>query len=89
MGDGRVGDGGVGRGGAQAGGEPGKTAGIVFVLLTVVVAWGASAVVLHQLLRMSWGVSLGAAPLLFMVALVLRNALQFRRRRRLRTQREG
>jgi hypothetical protein len=75
--------------GAKAAGEPGTTTGIAFVVLTVLMVWGASAVVLHQMLHVRWGVSLGAAPALFMVALVLRNALHFRRRRRAHPQRES
>jgi hypothetical protein len=55
--------------------------GVVFALITVLVVWGASAVLLHAMAHLSWGLSLGVAPLLFLVALVLRNALQFRRRR--------
>ena len=70
----------------EAGKAGGEAAGVVFVLLAVAVAWGASAVVLHLLLRTSWGVSLGAAPLLLVVATIMRNAVRFRRRRRLRTE---
>ncbi len=63
----------------------GEAAGIIFVLFTLVVAWGASAVLIRLLLRATWVLSVSAAPALFLVALIVRNA--FRHRRRLRPQR--
>jgi RsiW-degrading membrane proteinase PrsW (M82 family) len=62
------------------GGTAREIAGILLVLLTLVVVWGTSAVVLHLLLRTDWTVSLAAAPLLLMVALFVRNAVRGRRR---------
>ncbi|MBI5478870.1 MAG: hypothetical protein HY906_08445 [Deltaproteobacteria bacterium] len=64
-----------------------EAAGIVFVLMTLLLAWGASAVVLHLLLGTRWTLSLAAAPVLLLVATVVRNAL--RSRRRVRTGRSG